>query len=87
MKRRKKLTAAQKAYRKITMTYGSDSGVCFITNVIFNHCANVTKKLNNLIKILDAGFEVRPAQFDMFRIRVDGFVFGIDYLDNPERSE
>ena len=83
---RKKLTAAQKAYRHITMKYGSDNDVSFIANVIFNHCANVTKKLNNLIKLIEKGFDVRTAR-DLFDIRVEGHVFNISYLDNLERNE
>jgi len=81
--RKQKLTAAQKAYQTITRNWRGDREIQFIANVIFCNCSKAATKLKNLIKLLDTGHEVRSAQFDLFRIRVDGELHDIDELNFP----
>lgn len=76
-----KLTAAQKAYRIITHDWKADNDIQFVANVIFCNCSKAATKLKNLIKLLDNGHEVRSAQFDLFKIRIDGWLHDISYLD------
>lgn len=79
----KKLTATQKAYQALCqIENGIDADIRFVANVIFTSCSKPATKLKNLFKLLDAGCEVRSAQFDLFKIRVDGELHDINYLDN-----
>lgn len=59
---------------------GKDLG--FIANVILCHCRKPKTKLRNLKKLLDAGYDVRSAQFDMFSIVVNSEVRSLSWLDS-----
>ena len=64
-----------------------NSWLSYLTNVIQCQCGNKAAKMRGLYKLVTAGHEVRPAQFDMFRIVVDGRTFGIEILESPKLVE
>lgn len=63
-----------------------DRGTSFLANVIFTGATNRAKKLKNLLALVEAGISVQCCQFDMFMIRIDGDVFPMSELDNPQES-
>jgi hypothetical protein len=49
----------------------------FIVNVVMTSCGKPVTKLTNLLKLLRSGADIRPAQFDMYRIVVNGTHYGL----------
>jgi hypothetical protein len=47
-------------------------GAGFVANVIANWHMNKTRKMNGLVRLLEAGHEVRTAQFDASVLIIDG---------------
>ncbi len=61
--------------------YQQDRSISFLTNVIQCQCGNKAKKMRGLFNLVRDGKEVRPAQFDLFKISLDGCIRDISILE------
>ena len=75
MKRRTK----NQNYR-MAVSYGCEAA--YVANVIMTTQTNVAKKLEGLTVMLDLGHDVRSAQFDAFRVVIDGETHSYDIFEN-----
>jgi hypothetical protein len=60
-------------------------GLSFTANVIMNGCAKPCTKMRTILKLIEAGADVRQAQFETCQVIVNGFAFWLGALDKgPE---
>lgn len=60
-----------------------NSGLSFLTNVIHCQCGNKAAKMKGLHKLVTSGHDVSSSQFDIFKVAIDGKIYGIEILESP----
>lgn len=58
-----------------------EKGLSFTANVIMNGCGKPTKKMTTILALLDAGHDVRQAQFETCAVIIDGAFTWLGALD------
>lgn len=74
------------ACRLLIDTCGHNSPELFLANVLLTGCSQKALRVKGLAMLVEAGFQVRMAEFQMFRIIVDGFEVEWDLLLDVARG-